>query len=162
MGFFVWLEATPFAEWMRVSTYAYPIAITIHALGMGIMTGMSWFIGMRILGRFRAIPLVSLKPLFWIAWFGFIINFLSGSAMFTMQAASNYIHDVPYLTKMFFVVVGAISVGYLQSSMRRVRQTVGSDAVVPQRVRFAAGLIIFFWFGAIVAGRLIAYPQFFS
>lgn len=178
MGIFTWLEATPLAEWVRVSTYGYPFVITVHALGMGIMTGMSWFISMRILGRFNVIPVSSLKPLFWIAWFGFIINFISGGMLFTSQAASNYIHNVPYLTKMFFVVVGAISVGYLQSAMARRRAqfssvvgaarvgyggtvSVGaqadSDAVIPQAVRVVAGLTIFWWFAAIVTGRLIAY-----
>jgi hypothetical protein len=143
---------------------------------MGIMTGMSWFICMRILGRFRVIPLSALKPLFWVAWFGFGINFLSGGALFTSQAASNYIHNVPYLTKMFFVVVGAISVGYLQTGMARIGEQVASvgaarvgymsgsvgeqlssDVAIPLSIRVMAGLTIFFWFAAIVTGRLIAY-----
>jgi hypothetical protein len=116
--------------------------------------------------------------LFWVAWFGFFINFLSGGALFTSQAASNYIHNVPYLTKMFFVVAGAVGIGYLQTAMARLRSQYASigaarvgymagvseqvagdagDLAIPQRIRVMAGLTIFFWFAAIVTGRLIAY-----
>lgn len=158
MEFFTWLEATPLAEWVRTSSVAYPLIITLHALGMGIMTGLSWIISMRILGYFRNIPYASLKPLFAAAWIGFWVNAISGGALFTSQAASNYVHNIPYLTKMFFVIAGAVGVLYMQAGMRRLNtQGVGSDVALPQAMRVAAGLTIFIWFAAIVTGRLIAY-----
>ncbi len=119
MEFFTWLEATPLAEWVRTSSFAYPFILTVHALGMGIMTGLAWIISARILGKLRMIPYSSLRPLFITAWFGFIINFISGGALFTSQAASNYVHNIPYLTKMFFVIAGAITIGYLQVKVSR-------------------------------------------
>ncbi len=119
MEFFTWLEATPLAEWVRTSSFAYPFILTVHALGMGIMTGLAWIISARILGKLRMIPYSSLRTLFITAWFGFIINFISGGALFTSQAASNYVHNIPYLTKMFFVIAGAITIGYLQVKVSR-------------------------------------------
>ncbi|HEU4617258.1 MAG TPA: hypothetical protein VFV10_04420 [Gammaproteobacteria bacterium] len=157
MEFFMWLEATSFADWVRTSSVAYPTILTIHALGMGIMTGLSWFISLRVLGRFPMIPISYLRPLFAISWFGFGINFISGGALFTSQAASNYVHNVPYLTKMAFVLIGAISIAYLQTAVSRVGEPAGSAVVLPQSARIVAGFAIFFWLAAIVTGRLIAY-----
>ena len=157
MEFFTWLEATPLADWVRVSAIGYPLVITVHALGMGIMTGLAWFIDMRILGRFRMVPYSSLKPIFRVAWFGFWINFISGGALFTSQAASNYVHNIPYLTKMFFVLAGAVTISYLQAGVARIGEQAGADVAVPQSMRVVAWLSIIFWFAAIVTGRLIAY-----
>lgn len=157
MQFFTWLEATPLAEWVRTSAYGYGLVITVHALGMGIVTGLAWMIAARLLGRLKMLSLASLRPLFHIAWFGFIINLISGGALFTEQAASNYIHNVPYLTKMFFVVAGAATIGYLQVAVRRVGDQAGSDVVMPRSIRVVAALSVFMWLAAIVTGRLIAY-----
>ena len=157
MEFFTWLEATPLAEWVRTSAFGYPLVITLHSLGLAIMTGLAWTIDMRILGRFRVIPFSSLRPMFTIAWIGFIINALSGGALFTSQAASNYVHNVPYLTKMAFVLLGAITIGYLQTAVARSGEQVGSDVAVTQSMRVVAAFSMFFWLAAIVTGRLIAY-----
>jgi Co/Zn/Cd efflux system component len=157
LEFFTWLEATPLAEWVRVSAFGYPLMITLHSVGLAIMVGLAWVIAMRILGRFRMIPFSSLKPMFLIAWIGFVINFISGTALFTSQAASNYVHNFQFLTKMAFVVLGAITVGYMQTALARAGDQVGSDVAITQGVKTVAWLSILFWLAAIVTGRLIAY-----
>lgn len=157
MEFFTWVEATSLANWVRVSSFGYPLMITCHSLGLAIMVGMAWAISLRVLGRFRAIPFSSLRPMFMVAWVGFLINFLSGTALFTSQAASNYVHNVPFLLKMAFVLLGAITVGLLQTAVARVGPQVGSAVVVPNSTRVIAAFSFFFWLAAIVTGRLIAY-----
>jgi Co/Zn/Cd efflux system component len=157
LEFFAWLEATPFAQWVSVSPYGYAIMITLHSVGLAVMVGLAWVIALRILGRFRTLPFTSLKPMFALAWAGFLVNFFSGTALFTSQAASNYVHNVPFLTKMAFVVLGAITVGYLQAALAQVGEQVGSDVAVPRKVRTIAAFSIFFWLAAIVTGRFIAY-----
>jgi hypothetical protein len=157
LEFFTWLEATPLAEWVRVSALGYPLVITLHSIGLAVLVGLAWTIDMRILGYFRGIPFSSLRPMFRISWVGFWINAISGGVLFTSQAASNYVHNVPYLTKMFFVVAGTISVAVLQGSVRRLGEQVGADVAIPQSTRVWAVLSIIFWLAAIVTGRLIAY-----
>jgi hypothetical protein len=157
LEFFTWLEATSLADWVRVSAFGYPLMITCHSLGLAIMVGMAWAISLRVLGRFRAIPFSSLRPMFRVAWIGFLINFLSGTALFTSQAASNYVHNVPFLLKMAFVLSGAISVGFLQTSVARIATQAGADVVVPASTRAIAAFSFVFWLAAIVTGRLIAY-----
>ena len=88
MGFLAWLEATGLAEWVRSSQAGYPSMIALHALGMAIMVGLSLLLDLRILGWFAGIPLQSLQRFFRLAWIGFGINFLSGSARVSAQATS--------------------------------------------------------------------------
>ena len=69
-----------------------------------------------MLGWFAGIPLPALQRFFGLAWVGFGINFLSGSALFSAQATS-YIVDWVFMTKMTLVVLGAITAGILQPAV---------------------------------------------
>ncbi len=102
MGFLVWLEATGLADWVRMSIPGYPSMIALHAIGMAVMVGLSLVIDLRVLGWFAGIPLPALQRFFGLAWVGFGINFLSGSALFSAQATS-YIVDWVFMTKMTLV-----------------------------------------------------------
>jgi hypothetical protein len=152
VGFLTWLEATGLAEWVRSSLMGYPSMIALHALGMAIMVGLSLLLDMRLLGWFSGIPLAALQRFFGLAWIGFGINFLSGSALFSAQATS-YIVDWVFMTKMGLVLLGAITAGILQPAVVKA----GPAMQVSSGMRALAGLAIVIWITAIIMGRLTAY-----
>jgi hypothetical protein len=160
VAFLAWLEATGLAEWVRVSTYGYPMMITLHSIGLAVMVGPALVLDLRILGWFRDIPLESITRLLGIAWIGFLINFLSGAALFTTQATS-YVTNTQFLLKIALVLLGAITAAQLQVAIGRHLAVspagVVADDPLPGSVRAVAILSIIFWIGAIVTGRLIAY-----
>jgi hypothetical protein len=151
-----WIEGTALAEWVRVSAAGYPIMITLHSVGLAIMVGLAVAIDLRLLGRFRAIPFQSLRTLFTIAWIGFLVNFVSGAALFSSQAIS-YVTNVPFLLKMSFVLAGALTVGYLQTAVARTGDMLAADDVATGSIKVVAIISIVMWLGATVTGRLIAY-----
>ena len=152
MGFLAWLEATGLAEWVRSSTPGYPSMIALHALGMAIMVGLSLLLDLRILGWFAGIPLQALQRFFGLAWIGFGINFISGSALFSAQATS-YIVDWVFMTKMTLVLLGAITAGILQPAVAKA----GPGVQVSGGTKAIAGVAIVIWIVAIIMGRLTAY-----
>ncbi len=152
MGFLAWVEATSLAEWVRSSQAGYPSMIALHALGMAIMVGLSLLLDMRVLGWFSGIPLAALQRFFGLAWIGFGINFLSGSALFTAQATS-YIVDWVFMTKMGLVLLGAITAGIIQPAVAKA----GTSVQVPSGTKVVAGIAIVVWITAIIMGRLTAY-----
>jgi hypothetical protein len=126
--------------------------IALHAVGMAVMVGLSLLIDLRVLGWFAGIPLPSLQRFFGLAWIGFGINFLSGSALFSAQATS-YIVDWVFMTKMALVVLGAITAGILQPAVAKA----GANIQMPGGAKAVAGIAIVFWVVAIIMGRLTAY-----
>jgi hypothetical protein len=152
VGFLTWLEATQFADWVRMSTEGYPSMIAAHAIGMAIMVGLSLVIDLRLLGWFAGIPVQALERFFRLAWIGFGINFLSGSALFSAQATS-YIVDWVFLTKMALVLLGAVTAGILQPAVAKV----APGGEVSGGTKAVAAIAIVFWLVAIVMGRLTAY-----
>jgi hypothetical protein len=126
--------------------------IALHALGMAIMVGLSLLLDMRVLGWFSAIPLPALQRFFGLAWVGFGINFLSGSALFTAQATT-YIVDWVFMTKMGLVLLGAVTAGIIQPAVTKA----GASVQVPSGTKMVAGFAIVVWIIAIIMGRLTAY-----
>ena len=155
MGVLVWLEATNLADWVRSSSIGYPIMITCHAIGMGVMVGLALVLDARLLGRFADIPYSALHRFQGVAWLGFGINFLSGACLFTTQATQYVVHTI-FMVKMSLVILGAISAAVLQNYAGRYSTNWGPGAA-PANVRFVAWLSIIFWTTAIVTGRLTAY-----
>jgi hypothetical protein len=163
VGVLVWLEATGLAEWVRSSAVGYPLMITCHAIGMGVMVGLALVLDARLLGRFVDIPYSALHRFLGVAWLGFGINFLSGSALFTTGSATKYIWNMEkgdwnwiFMSKMACVILGAITAAILQNMVGRDSAAWGARAA-PGKVQFIAILSIIFWVTAIVTGRLTAY-----
>lgn len=157
MSILVWLEQTALAEYILISAWGYPIMIMLHSLGLAIMVGLSTILSLRILGFFQSIPFASLPLLLKVAWIGFVINFLSGGALFASQATM-YIVDPVFLIKMFFVIVAAILVALMQSSIKKAPAAAeGSFDVASNKDKIFAACVLVAWTFGMVTGRLIAY-----
>ncbi len=154
MSFLQWVEQTPVAEWASFSISGYPTMITLHSIGLAIMVGISVVLSLRMLGMFKRLPIDSLQGFFKWAWWGFVINTISGTVLWTMQAVS-YMQNAVFLTKIIGVFVGAALVGVLQNQMAGAGAAWGE--AVPPRIKFIAVLTLVAWTVAMVAGRLIAY-----
>jgi hypothetical protein len=154
VGFLAWIEASALADWVRMSTPGYPSMITLHAFGMAVMVGLCLILNLRLLGKFDAIPVASLQKFLGIAWIGFGINLLSGSALFSAQATS-YIVDPVFMSKMALVFAGAAMAAILQPQLAKAASWPNGHA--PSGVRTVALLSIVFWLTAITLGRLTAY-----
>ena len=155
MAFLQWLEATSLGEYVRVSAFGYPAAITLHSIGLAVMVGPVLMLDLRLLGWFKGIPYESLYRILSVAWIGFLINFLSGTALFTAQATM-FVTNVPFLIKITLVLLGAITAAQQQTTIGRHASTWNTSGV-PSSVRVVAVVSIVFWIGAIIAGRLTAY-----
>jgi hypothetical protein len=138
-----------------ISLVGYPLIITAHSIGLAFMVGPVFILNLRLLGFFRGIPYTFFNRILALAWTGFVVNFLSGVVLFTMEATS-YISDVPFLTKISFVFLGAISAAYQQAIIHRGATSWQTNGV-PFSVKVLAFCSLIFWIGAIIAGRLIAY-----
>jgi hypothetical protein len=156
MDFLARIEATGFSTWVRESPslLAYPLILSLHTLGLGMVVGASVVLDLRILGFGSGIPLKPLEKFFSIVWWGFAINAASGVILIAKSATTVTISGV-FWTKMTLIAL-AIYVA------TRIKRTVFDDPMVDQnavtgRARALAFASILLWSGAITAGRLMAY-----
>ena len=149
MVFFAWLENTALAVWVGESLWAYPLMLSLHAVGLAMVAGIAFVLGLRLLGLFPGIPAESLPGLIKLAWAGFAVNALSGAALFSSQATI-FVENAPFLIKAACIALGVACLAFAQ---RRLGRTAAIDGAM----RLAGGLSLCLWTAAIFAGRLIAY-----
>jgi hypothetical protein len=155
MAFFEWLETLFFSMWIRESgsLWAFPMFLFGHTLGMAMVAGGSTLISFAFLGLWPKSPIKPLEKLYPVMWWGFGINAFTGFGLFCADATTRAI-NLDFWIKLVFVAIGV----FAMTRMRKMFASPGlSDGIVPSDAKTWAWISLVCWFGAIVAGRLIAY-----
>ena len=157
MPVFEWLETTTLAIWVGESLWGYPIVLGLHAVGLAIVAGFFLILDLRLLRVIRDIPFAAFLSLFGLTWIGFVINALSGTALFTSQATT-FAASTPFLIKISAVFAGIIVGIFMQRRLKmRVADWDATDASIDSSAVALAVLSLICWIVAIFAGRLTAY-----
>jgi len=150
LNFLESISQTALVRWAAESDWGYPIVLTTHALGMGLVVGIFLMFDLRVLGVGAQIPIASIRSFFRVAWFGVVINVLSGTLLFFINYTA-FLHNTAFLTKISLLITAGIGTWLL------AREVSAPD--VTQRAKLIATLCVLLWFGAIVAGRIVGYTS---
>ena len=144
----VWIENTSLALWVGTSLWAYPFLLSAHITGLAIIVGILAMRDFHLLGFIDGVTDANFLELRKLAYCGFVINGVSGLMLFSSQA-SYLSTNLPFLTKLFFIGSGI----FLASQIyKKIEKKQGRTST-----KILAILSLVSWFGAIIAGRLIAY-----
>ena len=156
--FLVFLEKMAFSQWVKdaPTIWAFPTILVVHTLGMAMVAGGSAMISFVVLGFWPAVPIKPFARAFPLLWFGFGINAVSGTMMLVADATTKLTTPDFYI-KMAFVFAGLFV-------LLRMRRQVFEDprldqGPVPGGAKMLAWASLACWFGAITAGRLLAYVK---
>jgi hypothetical protein len=155
MSFLESLEQLPFSLWVSESTsiLAYPTILWLHVMGMGVVAGISTLISLRLLGVSPKTAVQPLERLYPLIWVGFWINAVTGTALL-MASATKRMIDPTFYIKMVFIFAG---IAVLRLTRKKVLRSLGPDGALPESARPLAWAALICWFGAVTAGRLLAY-----
>lgn len=145
-----WLEDSVIGTTVSSTLWGYPIVLSLHAIGMATMVGIALMLTLRVLGFAPSIPVTAMAPYWRVAVGGFVLNLLSGSALF-LGGASELYFNWAFRVKILLVLVG------LMLTWRLVRICIARADDVSPIHRKLAGLVMATWIGAIISGRLIGY-----
>jgi hypothetical protein len=150
------IEDTVFSTWLRESEspFAFYFILLFHTFGLALLVGANVVVDLRLLGVARAIPLAPLKRLFGIMWIGFAMNAVTGVLLVIAYPTKS-------LTNVDFYVKLAL-IGFAVWVMQRLKSQVFEDPSLSEEAMTARGATLakwslILWFGAITAGRLLAY-----
>jgi hypothetical protein len=165
-----WLEQTDFSTWLRESDWGYPNLLCVHAVGMGMVVGISFMYSARILGYARAFPLAAFDKLFGLAWLGFVMNAASGVLLFVGEPRRLALTPAFWI-KMILIVFAGFSLWALAKALEGPTEaaiapglpgpdgTLAAEAEAASNAKVAAIVSVVFWLAAITAGRLIGYTM---
>jgi hypothetical protein len=150
------IEETGFSTWLRESEspFAFYFILLFHTFGLALLVGANVVVDLRLLGVARGIPLAPLQRLFRIMWIGFAMNAVTGILLVVAYPTKS-------LTNWDFYLKLTV-IGLAVWVMQRLKSEVFEDASLSEADMMARGAVlakwsIILWFGAITAGRLLAY-----
>lgn len=150
------LEQSEFGSWVRdaPTIWAFPTILFLHTFGMAIVAGGSAMLSLMILGFW---PPVSMKPferMFPWLWVAFGVNAVTGTMMLVADATAKLTSPDFYI-KMVLVFAGMF---VLVRMRRQIFENPQADqAPASGTAKMLAWASLACWFGAITAGRLLAY-----
>jgi hypothetical protein len=145
-----WLEDSTIGTTVSSTLWGYPIVLSLHAIGMATMVGVALMLTIRVLGFAAAIPVTALAPYWRVAVTGFVLNLVSGTALF-FGGASELFFNWAFRTKIVLVLLG------LALTWRLVQICIVRPDDISSTHRKLAGLVMTTWIAAIISGRLIGY-----
>jgi hypothetical protein len=149
-----WMERSALGEWVASSQYGYYVMLAFHAVGLAMLVGSMMVIDLRLLGRLQGIGLKALEPLSKLAWYGFVINALSGVALFFSEANKMFF-SATFRWKISLVFTGVIALAVMQRTV--FRPIAASGAPITTNAKLQAAFSLAVWAAVIIVGRLIAY-----
>ena len=149
------IGTSDFAMWVDES-WGWPLALTIHALGMATVVGLMFIIGLRLAGAFPSIPYSSLSRLLPLIWIAVVLQAISGFTLWVTKPAQ-YLGDVMFDTKFALVIIASLVMWYWQATFKREVAAWEAAGSVSARGLKITAATCFFWAAVTVGGRLTAY-----
>lgn len=152
-----WLESLAISTWIRdsPSLWAFPMFLFVHTLGMSIVAGGNAMIDCALLGLWPSeAPIRPLERLYPVMWWAFGFNTVTGIGLLIADASTKG-KNPDFWVKMALVLAG---VRVMVLMRKRVFRHAWLDVQpVTRHMKALAWASLICWFGAICAGRLIAY-----
>ena len=158
MSFLEWLEYGAIGVWVAESAIGYPFVLSMHAIGLAVVVGVLFVVDLRMAGCFQKLEIAPLLQMLKLAWAGFVINFVSGCALFASQA-TDFIANPAFIIKIIAIFLALINASFLQQQLRQYAESWDKGEQISTNAKALALTSLFLWSVAIIAGRLIAYTE---
>ena len=150
------LKATALSHWMTESAWLWPVAETVHFIGLALLVGVIGLLDLRLLGFMPRIRIASLRALMPWGICGFVLNLVTG-VMFFVGAPDQYIGNVAFWFKIFFLALAGLNALYFETAHGAEALAIKEGAGVPVSFRIAGAVSLFSWFMVLYWGRMLPF-----
>ncbi len=156
MEFLEWLGRSPLGSWVSENQLVYYGLLSGHAIGMGVVVGIVFMLGARVLGLSKSLPYDVFEQLYRLAWAGFGLNLLTGLFLFAANGR-HLIENPPFLLKLTFIALGGLTLWALTRTLAAAPGGLGTGGPASTRAKSITAVMLLLWTAAIISGRIIAY-----
>src|ERR1051325_4130142 len=146
---------SPVVAIMR-SAWGWPIAESLHFIGLSLLIGMIGAFDLRLLGVGKRIPIAAMHRC--IPWgiAGFAINVCTG-AMFLLTEPDQYIYNPSFHWKLTFLAIAGLNAGMFYVTSYRQVCGAAPSYEAPVRAKVIAAISLCAWMAVITCGRLLTF-----
>lgn len=148
-----WMEQSALGSCVAQTSAGYYIMLGFHSLGLATIVGTVCMLDLRILNVIRGIAPQAAAGLIRFAWYGLLINAISGVALFFSEANKAF-HSLSFRIKILLMVLSVISTVILNRTVFRPASISGE---LPRGAKTQAVISICLWISVIIVGRMMSY-----
>ncbi|MGE3959244.1 MAG: hypothetical protein AB7H96_21195 [Vicinamibacterales bacterium] len=154
--FVTWLQATSLSQAIVFNTWVWPIAETLHFIGLALVLGIVGFFDLRLMGFYRRISLVAAHDLVPVALVGFALNLITG-IVFLIGHPEQYVHNVAWWWKVGCLAVAGANAAAFELSVGQRTMALGDGADTPGAAKAIGFISVVAWLGVLYFGRMLPF-----
>ena len=160
VDFQIWMVRTfgrsgAVGEMMR-SQWGWPIAESVHFIGLSLLVGAIFMFDLRLLGVARRIPIGALHKLVPWGLLGYGLTVVTG-ALFLATEPDQYIYNPSFQFKLLFMAIAGLNASAFYLTSFRQATAPGAPADAPGSAKVIAAASLSLWIAVIIAGRLLTF-----
>lgn len=151
-----WLETTWLSSFVASYWWAWPLAETLHFLGLSLLIGVIGILDLRMLGMAKGLSVRSMHRL--VPWgvLGFVLNLVSGIS-FVAADPGRFLPSGYFQVKLILIVAAGINVLVFYLTLYRESLEWGPEADVPASAKIVAVTSLLLWSAVTIIGRFMAF-----
>ncbi len=151
------IETSALGQAMRDSVWLFPMAETLHFIGLSLLIGSLLVVDCRLLGFTRSFPVAAVSRFLPLALAGFGINLVTGT-LFFFSDPFRYYPNIAFRLKMLCILLAGLNALYF--AMTAHSKAMEAGAREPGlAVKTVSALSLTFWVCVIILGRFIPYVE---
>ncbi len=138
------------------SPWGWPIAESIHFIGLSMLIGAVGLFDLRMLGFVKTIPLAAMHKLVPFGVAGFLLNVTTG-VMFITTVPDQYLYNPAVQSKFLFLAAAGINMLLFYLLCYRQVSATHAISTALTKAKIFALISLTCWLGVIACGRLITF-----
>ena len=154
--FVLWLQATALSQTIVGRTWIWPVAETIHFVGLTLVIGIAGFFDLRLLGFFSRASVKAVRELMGFAMFGFVLNLTTG-LIFLIGHPEQYVHNRSWWFKVAFLGIAGLNALVFETTVGKRIGELPAGADTPPAAKAVGAISLIAWLGVLYWGRMLPF-----
>jgi hypothetical protein len=151
-----YLKATPIADLMNKTRWAWPISESIHFVGLALLIGIVAPLDVRLMGFMKGVSIEALHRLVPWAIAGFVLNLITG-LMFLAGTPEQYLGNVSWWFKVLFLLIAGANMMAFELTQRSKAFTMAPFAGTPWTLKTIGAVSLVSWVMVLYWGRMLPF-----
>jgi hypothetical protein len=151
-----WIVGTPLSRIVMGSDWLWPIAESLHYMGLMLLVGTVGLFDLRVLGLGKGMPPAVVHKLVRVGMLGFALSAATG-VLFIAGQPDQYFYNRAFHWKLLFLGFMGLNVTFFYTMLHTRLKALGPFDDAPLAAKLSTALSLLIMIGVMCAGRLLTF-----
>lgn len=151
-----WLVATRLSHFILDTAWAWPVAESLHFMGLVLLAGTVALFDLRVLGLGKGVAPAVIHRLLPFGLAGFAVSVATGT-LFIFGTPDQYFYNAAFHFKLVFLTLMGLNVAFFYASPFKAVRALGAYDDAPRPARVSAALSLAIMVGVMCCGRMLTF-----